>query len=102
MTRTGERETSTSQGAVHWTEADGDKNLQRGRLLAEVLKAPGRTAAEVAEAMGVALYAPSRRLPELREAGRLRNGRSRPCRVTRRLSLTWFPAREGGGAGAPR
>jgi hypothetical protein len=39
-------------------------------------------------------YVPSRRLPELRGAGLVKNGRSRVCAVTGRLSVTWFPARE--------
>lgn len=99
MDQTGEGEEST---ATHWVEADTDKDFQRGRCLAAARKAPGATAAEIAETTGMGLYVPSRRLTELREAGLLRNGRSRPCRVTRRLSLTWYPVRERGGVGTSR
>jgi CRP-like cAMP-binding protein len=63
----------------------------RERCLEAVIRNPGATAAEIAGAICMGRYAPSRRLPELRAAGLVTNGRSRICRVTQRLSLTWFP-----------
>ena len=83
---------TTSHLAAHEAEASGRARAQRELCLAEVLKNPGKTAAEIAVATGLERHAPSRRLPELREAGLVTNGRSRICAVTGRLSITWFPA----------
>lgn len=55
----------------------------------------GLTAAEIAERTGLERHAPSRRLPELRQAGAVRNGEIRVCTVRGRRSLTWFPTTEG-------
>lgn len=78
-------------GPLHIGE-EGPGATQGDASLAYVRRDAGRTAAEIASATGVSRSAVSRRLPELRDRGLLRNGRSRPCAVTRRLSLTWYPA----------
>jgi len=67
---------------------------QRHLCLLEVWKAPGSTAAEIARAARLKRHVPSRRLPELRRAGRVRNGPARLCSVTGNRSLVWFPATE--------
>jgi len=67
---------------------------QRHRCLLEVWKRPGRTAAEVARAAGLRRHAPSRRLPDLRRCGLVRNGHRRTCAVTGHPGMTWFPCTE--------
>ena len=82
----------TSRIAASEAESSGRAASQRAICLARVNSHPGQTAAEIAVSVGLERHAPSRRLPELREAGMIVNGRSRMCSVTGRLSLTWFPA----------
>jgi hypothetical protein len=62
--------------------------------LAQVTRHPGLTAAEIALGTGLERHAPSRRLPELRDAGLVINGPIRLCAVKGRRSLTWIPAPE--------
>ena len=85
----------TSHAAACEAEASGRAGAQREVCLAEVLKNPGKTAAEIAVATGLERHAPSRRLPELRDAGLVMNGEARVCAVTGRMSITWFPAKGG-------
>jgi len=92
MARARKTDPATSHLAASEGEASGRAHAQRQLCLAEVLKNPGKTAAEIAVATGLERHAPSRRLPELREAGLVTNGRSRICCITGRLSITWFPA----------
>ena len=68
----------------------GAASAHRDKCLAEVRRHPGSTAAEVAFAVGLERHEPSRRLPELRQAGLVVNGASRKCRVMGKASLTWF------------
>ncbi len=85
----------TSHEAAREAEASGRAGVQREVCLAEVLTKPGKTAAEIAVATGLERHAPSRRLPELRDAGLVVNGEARVCAVTGRMSITWFPAKGG-------
>jgi hypothetical protein len=62
----------------------------------EVWKRPGSTAAEIAARSGLERHVPSRRLPELRQAGRIKNGPQRVCTVTGNPSMTWLPVKGGG------
>ena len=94
MARARNTDPFTSHEAARETEASGRASAQRRICLDEVLKNPGKTAAEIAEATGQERHAPSRRLPELREAGLVKNGTARTCSVTGRMSITWFPAQE--------
>lgn len=96
MARSRRTDPHTSRLAAEEVEASGGAQAQRDLCLAEVKKHPGTTAAEIGVATGLERHAPSRRLPELREANLVTNGRSRICAVTRRLSLTWFPSSESG------
>lgn len=91
MARARRTDPLTSHQAAAEAEASGRAHAQRQLCILEVLKNPGRTAAEIAVVTGLERHAPSRRLPELREAGLVTNGRSRICSVTGRLSITWFP-----------
>lgn len=94
MARARRTDPFTSHEAAHEAEASGRAGAQRGICLSEVLKNPGQTAAEIAVAVGLERHAPSRRLPELRDVGLLKNGPARTCRSTQRLSITWIPAEE--------
>jgi DNA-binding IclR family transcriptional regulator len=64
----------------------------RNQLLDYVRQHPGQTAGEIARGSGVDRFEASRRLPELRRAGLLRNGDKRKCSALGNLSLTWRPA----------
>jgi hypothetical protein len=81
----------TSYSAAEAVEASGRAGCQRRQCLDEVKLNPGQTAAEIALAIGLDRYVPSRRLPELRDLGLVQNGLSRPCKVKKSMSLTWWP-----------
>ena len=83
----------TSREAARSAEHGGTAGAQRNACLAEVERQPGQTAAEIAKAVGLERHAPSRRLPELRDAGLVVNGDARICSVTGNHSLTWLSAR---------
>lgn len=85
---------TTSHLAAEAVEASGRAASQRHLCLVEVWKKPGQTAAEIAVAAGLERHVPSRRLPELRDAGQVINGPERRCTATGNLSLTWLPAKE--------
>lgn len=80
----------TSHKAASSVESNGTAKAQRAKCLAYVILSPGRTAAEIAKAIGLERHAPSRRLPELRLARKVENRSSRICTVTGRDSLTWY------------
>ncbi|MEK7269861.1 MAG: hypothetical protein AAB215_02835 [Planctomycetota bacterium] len=84
---------ASSSGPENVIEADAGarKKSHRDVCLEQVLERPGCTAAEIGAAAGMNLMSVSRRLPELRRFGLVRNGRSRICSIAKRLSLTWFP-----------
>lgn len=60
--------------------------------LAAVVAHPGRTSQELCEDTRLDRYVLARRLPELREAGKVRNGDNVRCSVTGRNAMTWWPA----------
>ncbi len=82
----------TSQTAARELATSGLAKTQRDLCLLAVRKSPGSTATEIAEAIDLERHAPSRRLPELRDAGLIINGPERRCRVLGRASITWLPA----------
>jgi len=93
----------TSHEAAESVERSGRAASQRHLCLLEVWKRPGSTAAEIAARTGLERHVPSRRLPELREAGQVKNGPQRICTVTGNPSMTWEPVVNPGanpGAGA--
>lgn len=73
-------------------EESGRAETQRRACLVEVTRCPGQTAAEIARSAGLDRYTPSRRLPELRGCGAVRNGVMRLCAVTGNMSITWDPS----------
>lgn len=81
----------TSHAAAREADESGRTAKQRFIVLEYVERVPGATAAEIAVLAGLERHVPSRRLPELREAGLVRNGAARICRKTGRKSLTWWP-----------
>jgi CRP-like cAMP-binding protein len=81
----------TSLEAAILMDATGTATKHRIACLAEVRRLPGQTAAEIAKAIGLERHEPSRRLPELRTAGDVRNGLSRICTVQGHRSMTWWP-----------
>jgi predicted ArsR family transcriptional regulator len=85
---------ATSLEAAKDMEATGKAHDQRTLCLERVRRYPGETAAEIASALRIERHIPSRRLPELREAGLVKNGSVRVCGVMGRKSLTWIPEEE--------
>jgi CRP-like cAMP-binding protein len=80
----------TSREAAALMDATGTATAHRDACLAEVKRLPGQTAAEIAKALGLERHEPSRRLPELRQRGLVRNGTSRICAVQGHRSMTWW------------
>lgn len=82
---------ATSHEAARDVEWTGKAGSQRKACYEYVRRYPGATAAEIAKAIGLERHVPSRRLPELRDAGLIKNGASRVCGIMARNSLTWLP-----------
>ena len=80
----------TSHEAATRAELSGSAQNQRDKCL-EVVKAhSNHTAAEIALIAGIDRYAASRRLPELRQRGLVRNGVVAVCGVTKTKAMTWI------------
>lgn len=94
MARARRLDPETSHIAAEEANATGRAKVQRTSCLAAVTKYPGHTAAEIAKLINMERHVPSRRLPELRDAGFVVNGDNRDCLVTGNPSMTWWP--EGG------
>ncbi len=90
MARARKTDPRTSHEAAREAEASGRAATHREICFKEVIQNPGCTAAEIAAATGLERHVPSRRLPELRDAGLVRNAEIRLCRVTGRNSMTWY------------
>lgn len=80
----------TSREAAEKVTTSGTASAQRETCLRAVREEPGLTAAEIAARCGLERHVPSRRLPELRKAGLVRNGAARECRVMGTNCLTWW------------
>lgn len=100
--RSRSKDPATSSEAARDIESSGVAHAQRALCLEAVRRKPGQTAAEIAVAVGLERHAPSRRLPELREAGLVTNGAPRTCAVMGRASITWYPRGETVKATEPR
>jgi len=81
----------SSHLAAEDAERGGSAASQRRLCLVEVIQEPGQTSAEIAGKLNLKRHAPSSRLPEMRRAGLVYNGPYRICKVTGRLSMTWYP-----------
>ncbi len=84
----------TSKEAAERVVASGKADSQRNRCLMVVTKFPNLTAAEIAGKMGVDKHTPGRRLPELREAGLIKNGPVKICSVKGTTCWTWEAVRQ--------
>jgi predicted HTH transcriptional regulator len=80
----------TSHIAALNVEACGTASTQREKCLAVVIATPGLTSAEIAQMAGLDRNTAARRLPELREAGKVRNGEKRLCSVNNTPQMTWY------------
>lgn len=80
----------TSKAAAIATEASGRAPTHRAMLLRAVQTRPGRTSAELAVACALDRHEAARRLPELRQAGLVRNGEVRVCDVQGTKQMTWW------------
>jgi hypothetical protein len=69
-------------------EMGGAARRHRALCLHAVRRTPGLTSRELEERLGIKAH---KRLPELRQAGCVRNGRPRICTVSGRLAMTWHP-----------
>jgi predicted transcriptional regulator len=72
----------------------------RAILLAAVEQHPGRTAVELAALTGVDRHMASRRLADLRNAGKVYNGPERACSVAGSVMMTWWTVRPAAGTRA--
>lgn len=98
----------TSHAAARGYAKGGRANSHRQMVLRALRQHPGSTGRELAHAMAESALERSkvydichRRLPELREAGLVRNGEARACAVALRLSLPWYPTTDEGPETAP-
>lgn len=82
---------ATSHEAAKKVETAGRAGTQRLACLMEVFDHPGQTSAEIAKALNFDRYTPSRRLPELRDAGMVESHTPRECRVNGTNCMTWWP-----------
>jgi len=89
---------STDPRTSHEAAASLGKRADQQRYVLDCVKrTPFRTSAELARDATFSKpqefqhyrYLFARRLPELRDAGYLMNGRVRPCTVTGKSALTW-------------
>ncbi|MBI1338298.1 MAG: winged helix-turn-helix domain-containing protein [Phycisphaera sp.] len=78
----------TSVLAGQEAEANGSAQRHRAICFDTVMDTPGLTAREIEHHLGIKAH---KRLPELRRAGMVRNGKSRTCTVSGKQALTWHP-----------
>lgn len=82
---------ATSFEAARGVERSGKADAQREICLNAVKLRPGMTAGELAEYTGLDRVAAGRRLPELRQAGAIKNGPQRLCKIMGTRQMTWEP-----------
>ena len=87
MTLARRTDPSTSHEAARRSKPRANADAQR--ILAFVVASPGLTAAEIAQALLLERHVPSRRLPELRAAGKVTSSDKRRCTVQGSTSMTW-------------
>ena len=80
----------TSFEAAEKAEKSGKAAGQRQAVLAAVKRWPGRTSAELADLMAVDRHMPARRLSELRDKGRIRQGQPKMCSICQYNCVTWY------------
>ena len=80
----------TSYEAAEKAEKSGKATGQRQAVLDAVKRWPGRTSAELADLMDVSRYMPARRLSELRDKGKIRQGEPKMCSICDYNCVTWY------------
>jgi hypothetical protein len=81
----------SSHRAANEITASGRRQQQIAMVINMVRKFPGMTSMELAGMTGEDRYVIARRLPEALTAGAVVKGIQRPCSVTGKLALTWWP-----------
>lgn len=81
---------STSHEAAAKIERAGRAQTNRTKCFEALLRQDGQTSAEVAVMADLDRHEAARRLPELRDAGQVRNGDKRRCAITNSFALTWW------------
>lgn len=84
----------TSHMAADYIQESGIKAAQQNIALMTVHLHPGHTSNELTRYCGLDRYQLGKRLPELRKAGFLVNGKERKCTVSGRLAITWYTTEE--------
>lgn len=85
----------TSQISSYEVQASGALGRQARTVLGALRAYPGATSRELSQVAGIDRYASSRRLPLLVDLGYVRRGDRRRCRVSGKLSQTWWPLATG-------
>lgn len=90
---------ATDPESSHRAAAEITASRRRQQQIAMVInmvrKLPGMTSMELAGMTGEDTYVIARRLPEAVTAGAIVKGIQRPCSVTGKLALTWWPVDPG-------
>lgn len=81
----------TSHQAAEHMQVTGTASSQRFATLTALKSYPNTTSAELAQAAELDRYMVARRLPELRDSGRVVMGKPRRCTVGKRNAVTWSP-----------
>lgn len=82
---------ATSHAAGVRVTQDGTRARQAREVAEAVRETPGHTSAEIAGIHRLDRYAVARRLPEVERDGLVRRGYAKPCTVTGRAAMTWWP-----------
>lgn len=85
---------SSHRAAAELT-ASGRRGQQIAQTIAAVRAFPGKTSQELSDKTGICRFVLARRLPEAVTAGAIAKGQQRPCSVTGKLALTWWPVDPG-------
>lgn len=82
----------TSHAAAHEHVANGNQECHLKIIVEAIGKHPGSTSAELAEITGLERHEAARRTSDARRKGMAEQGESRPCRMSGKQSITWWPA----------
>lgn len=90
MAKSRRTDPDTSFEAAAKIEKSGKAESHRTLCFEALLKQDGMTSAEVAVMADLERHEAARRLPELRDEGKVRNGEKRKCSATGSMALTWY------------
>jgi len=88
------KDPDTSKEAGRDISRSGRRAQQQLLIASAVSARPGQTSMELAKASagGFDRWTAARRLPELEKVSTVKRGEPRPCHVTGKRSITWWPA----------